>query len=244
VAATADTLYGYSLPLSAYTNYYWRIKAIGSTETVWSGMWHFSTVGDVSGNVDRNLVVVEIGEGTWCQYCVGSAIGAQELLANDHPVAIINNHISDSFSNTYSNARNSYYNISGYPTAFFDGLNSSVGGSASVSMYSTYLPKVNSRIAVQSSYGISASGTFDDNILSLSALVAKPGAGVYNNVVLHCVITESNLDYNWFSQTQVHSVNRLMVPDQNGTPISLNTGQWTTIPLNIVHRQRLGSIKL
>lgn len=41
--AIADTLYGYSLPLSPNTEYYWRIKAITGTSTVWGGLWHFTT---------------------------------------------------------------------------------------------------------------------------------------------------------------------------------------------------------
>ena len=88
--------------------------------------------------VDRDKVIVEIGTGTWCTYCPGAAMGADDLVANGHPVAIIENHNGDSYANQYSNARNSYYGISGYPTAFFDGGNSVVGGSHSSSMYSRY----------------------------------------------------------------------------------------------------------
>ncbi|HQO47399.1 MAG TPA: hypothetical protein PK617_04855 [Candidatus Cloacimonas sp.] len=63
--------------------------------------------------VPRNLVVVEISTGTWCTYCPGAAMGADDLIANGQPVAIIENHTGDSFANVYSNARNSYYNPSG-----------------------------------------------------------------------------------------------------------------------------------
>ena len=102
--------------------------------------------------VDRNKVVVEIGTGTWCTYCPGAAMGADDLVANGHPVAIIENHNGDNFANTYSNARNSYYGITGYPTAFFDGIYSVVGGSHSNSMYNSYLPYVNNRSNVPSSF--------------------------------------------------------------------------------------------
>ncbi len=230
--AVADTLFSYSPVLTPYTNYYWQIRAVTATQTIHSGLWHFSTQGTLSGNVDRNLVVVEIGEGTWCTYCVGSALGAEDLLAYEHPVAIINNHYYDSFTNTGSTARNNYYEVTGYPTAYFDGLNASVGGNVATSMYSTYLPKVISRMSVQSSYQISATGSKAGNTISLNALVEKPGALSYGEVVLHCVITESDIDYSWFSQTQVHSVNRLMVPDQNGTAINLATGEWVSVPLS------------
>jgi hypothetical protein len=47
-------------------------------------------------------------------------MGADDLVANGHDVAIIENHNGDSYTNAASNARNSYYGISGYPTAVFD----------------------------------------------------------------------------------------------------------------------------
>ena len=36
----------------------------------------------VAQNVPRDKVIVEIGTGTWCQYCPGSAMGADDLIAN------------------------------------------------------------------------------------------------------------------------------------------------------------------
>jgi len=182
--------------------------------------------------VPRNYVVVEIGTGTWCQYCPGAAMGADDLVNNGHPVAIIENHYSDTFANTYSNARNTYYGITGYPTAYFDGLNPTVGGSATTSMYSSYLPKVNARLAVASHYTISATGSMAGNNITINATVAKPEADSNTNVVLHCAFTESHIAYAWQNQTELNFVNRLMSPNQSGTPISLATGGQTTVTLN------------
>jgi len=179
----------------------------------------------------RNLVVVEIGTGTWCQYCPGSALGADDLIANNKPVAIIENHNGDNYANTYSNARNSYYAITGYPTANFDGLNPSVGGSNTQSMYSNYLPKVTARMSVASHYTISAVGTLTGNNFSINVTVAKPENDTNTNVVLHSAITESEIQQSWQGQTHLNFVNRLMLPNQNGTPISLSTGGQQTINL-------------
>ncbi|HSG67425.1 MAG TPA: hypothetical protein VK994_01865, partial [Bacteroidales bacterium] len=60
--------------------------------------------------IQRDKVVVEIGTGTWCPYCPGSAMGADDLIANGHDVAIIENHNGDDYTTAASNARNSYYN--------------------------------------------------------------------------------------------------------------------------------------
>ncbi|MDT8393913.1 MAG: hypothetical protein RQ761_08705 [Bacteroidales bacterium] len=72
--------------------------------------------------INRERVVVEIATGTWCQYCPGAAMGADDLVANGHDVAIIEYHNGDAFANAFSNHRNSYYSVSGYPTAHFDGV--------------------------------------------------------------------------------------------------------------------------
>lgn len=178
--------------------------------------------------VPRNLVVVEIATGTWCGYCPGAAMGAHDLLANGHAVAIIKNHNGDNYANTYSNARNSYYGVSGYPTAYFDGLNASVGGSATQSMYSNYLPKVNARLQVPSKYEISAVGNAQGNDYTVMVTVSKPEADTNTGVKLHAVLTQSNIPFNWGNQTTVDNVNRLMSPNQNGTNISLETGEQTT----------------
>ena len=75
------------------------------------------------------MVVLEIGTGTWCPYCPGSQMGADDLVTNGCSVAVVEYHNGDSFTNSYSNARNTYYGISGFPTAVFDGVQYVVGGS-------------------------------------------------------------------------------------------------------------------
>jgi len=182
--------------------------------------------------VPRNLVIVEVATGTWCTYCPGAAMACHDLLTNGNPVAIIKNHNGDSYANTYSAARNSLYGISSYPTAKFDGVETHVGGSSSSSIYSSYLPKVNTRMAVASRYSIGASGSNVGNQYTVNVSVAKPEADSNTNVKLHAVLTESGIPQTWFNQTTVENVNRLMIPDQNGTAINLNTGEQTSVQLN------------
>ena len=82
-------------------------------------------------NVEREKVVLEIGTGTWCQYCPGAAAAADQLVEEGKDVAVIEHHNGDNYDNTYSNYRNdTYYNLSGYPTAHFDGSTEEVGGKA------------------------------------------------------------------------------------------------------------------
>lgn len=194
--------------------------------------------------VPREMVIVEVGTGTWCGYCPGAAMGCHDLLQNGHAVAVVKNHNGDPYANTYSNARNSYYAISGYPTANFDGQNPYVGGSGTASMYNNYLPRVNARLAIPSKYTISATGTNDGLNYTLAVNVAKPEADTNTNVVLHAVITETDIPQVWFNQTHVDNVNRLMVPNQNGTPVNLGTGESTTINLNFATQASWNVAKL
>jgi hypothetical protein len=183
-------------------------------------------------SVPRSKVVVEIGTGTWCVYCPGAAMGADDLVENGHAVAIVENHNGDTYANVYSNARNTYYNITGYPTAFFDGLNAYVGGSNTQSMYSNYLPRVNARLAIPSHFNIMAGGAIDGNTVNLSVTIDKTEADTNTNLRLHCAITESGIQQNWQGQTHLNFVNRLMAPNQNGTTIDFGTGNQVTIPLS------------
>ncbi|MCK4678754.1 MAG: T9SS type A sorting domain-containing protein [Bacteroidales bacterium] len=174
--------------------------------------------------VEREKVVVEIATGAWCGYCPGAAMGADDLAANGHDVAILEYHNGDPFTNIYSNARNAYYGIGGYPTAHFDGVLEVVGGSASQSMYTTYLPKYNQRKVIPSSFTIDLS--FEPNGLTVDAtiIIEKVASTTSTNMVLHLAVNESDIEYSWLNQTHMHFVERIMVPDQYGTALDFSGG--------------------
>ena len=182
--------------------------------------------------VDRNKVILEIGTGTWCTYCPGAAMGADDLVANGHPVAVIEYHNGDPFANTYSNARNSYYGISSFPTAKFDGILTVEGGSTSQSLYNTYLPYVNQRAAVPSSFIIDIYGTHDGSNYDMTAIIQKVASYTGPDPVFHLVVTESDIPYNWQGQTELNFVCRQMIPDQYGTVVSFAESDTVILELN------------
>jgi hypothetical protein len=182
-------------------------------------------------SVPRDMVIVEIGTGTWCVYCPGAAMGADDLVENGHHVAIIENHYNDSYANTASTARCTYYGITGYPTAFFDGGNPFVGGSNTVSMYSNYLPRVNARLAVPAHFTISATGYESGGVYNVSVNLNKTETDSNTNLVLHAAVTESNIQQNWQGQTHLNFVTRQMVPSQTGTSVNFGAGTSLTFPL-------------
>jgi PKD repeat protein len=190
----------------------------------------------VFAQVTRDKVVVEVGTGTWCQYCPGAAMGVDDLIENGWPVAAIENHNntggSDPFANVYSNARNSFYGITGYPTAFFDGGLSMVGGNHTQSMYPSYWPRVQTRMGVPSEVTIGVTGSHTGLDYNVAVTVTKVADINGNNIKLQLVLTESHLVYAWQGMSEVNYVERLMVPDQNGTTLDFSESDVLEIPLS------------
>ncbi len=189
--------------------------------------------------VPRSWVVLEIGTGTWCTYCPGAANGAHDLLANGKQVAVIENHNGDAFANTYSNARNTWYGITGYPTAFFDGVLSHVGGAAcpNGNAYTSYLSLYNQRIAIPSPLKVDISGTSSGNTYNITLSVQKVATITATDMKLHLVLTESNISTppwpgSGGCMNEVEHVTRLMVPNENGTSISFTSGDMQVITLS------------
>lgn len=169
------------------------------------------------------MVVMEIGTGTWCTYCPGASNGADQLIAEGKNVAVIENHNGDVYANNFSNTRNSYYAITGYPTAFFDGTVDAVGGSScpSGNAYATYLPLYNTAYAELSPITLCFSGTNTGDTYTINVSVTKLDTYAGNDLKLHLVLTESHIPVSWQGcMTEVNFVNRLMVPDVNGTSVS------------------------
>ena len=179
--------------------------------------------------VEREEVLLEIGTGTWCVYCPGAAMGADDLVENGHDVAVIENHNGDEYANNASNARNSYYGITSFPTSYFDGVEEVSGGSTNTSMYSTYLPVYESRKAIPSSFTIDITGDHEDMMdFDIEVTMEKVADTDASNIKLHVVVTESHIEDSWFIMDEVNFVTRLMAPDYNGTDMDF-TGNETQV---------------
>jgi hypothetical protein len=179
-----------------------------------------------NSQVARNMVVVEIGTTTetWSKYCIGAAMGADDLVANGKLVAIIQNHKSDAYANTYADSRNSYYKLLGYPEAIFDGEAKVIGGSATASMYPNYLAKYNLAIRINSPVQIEYTVKRTGQEFVWDFVITKVATLPRNQVVFQFVVTQSHIQQAWQGQTHLNYVTRLMIPDQNGTAIDFSTG--------------------
>lgn len=182
--------------------------------------------------VPRQMVILEIGTGTWCGFCPGASMGASDLLSNGHNVGVIKYHSGDSFTIPASSARISYYGMTGFPTSKFDGVLTHVGGSSNQSLYPTYLPLYQQRAAIPSSFTIDIAGTSTGNVYNIVLTLEKVAAYTGTDIVVHLVLTESNIPFAWQNQTHVNQATRLMAPDQNGTDLDFSTGDIQTVNLS------------
>ena len=185
--------------------------------------------------IDKELVVVEIATGTWCYYCPGAAMGADDLVDNfGDAVAIIENHNGDAYTNGFSNARNTYNGVGGIPDTRFNGLNPFVGGSHTESLYSSFLPRYNAAIAVQTSFDIDmAITTLDDINFDITITIDKVADYSGGELVAHLSITESDIQQNWQGLTELNFVNRAMYPSVSGTVLDFSGSDQQVIELSV-----------
>lgn len=152
-------------------------------------------------------------------------MGADDLLANGKDVAVIDYHSGDTYQTTASVARLQYYGLQGTPTAWFDGANAVVGGNHTTSMYNNYLPKYNLRKSVQSDFSMNMTGSNSGLIdYELVVEIENVGGGATSNLVMHVVVTESDIQQNWQGMSELNHVQRLMIPNQSGTSLDFAGG--------------------
>jgi hypothetical protein len=183
---------------------------------------------------DRNMVVLEIATGTWCVYCPGAAMGADDLVENDYNVAVVEYHVGDDYETVESAARAAYYGVGGYPTSYFDGVIAYVGGSADESIYSAYVPLVEQRDAIKVGVGCAMELTPTLDGYSVDVTYSKFAPVTSTSLVGQFVVTESHIPEVWFVMDEVDFVERLMLPDAGGTEIDLVNNDEVTITYNVV----------
>ena len=174
-------------------------------------------------NVARECVLFEIFTGVRCPYCPAAANGIAQLLEEGKAIAPVAYHTS-AFSNPeyYTNeteARASYYGVTGYPTLKTDGLLShSGGGGASESNYSAYLSRYNQRINQTSPFTIDLSMEPAENgLCRVNCTVNQVGECDATNVRVFIALTQCNIDVMWQGMQGLHHVCRDMIPTQTGT---------------------------
>jgi hypothetical protein len=191
---------------------------------------------DNDPTVNPGLVIVEIGTGTWCMFCPGAALGADELVANGHRVGVINYHSGDFYETVESAGRIAYYGIVGYPRAEFDGVLEFIGGQLYPnSNYAAYLPNYETRIGTAPLFYIEAQyyNTGDNNYqVAVEAKRLGDYAAPDPDIVLQAVLTESNIAADWQGMDELNFVCRDMIPDHNGTALDFDVSTTQSVVLD------------
>jgi len=180
----------------------------------------------------REYVVFEKGTGTWCQYCPGAALGLEDLLKYGKKVLGIAYHNGDSYATDEAALRLDYYDIEGYPTAYFDGVEIFAGGSHSQSLYSYYLPSYDKRMEVKTSFTMAASGKYTGDQYTASVNIEKISANNSTDLRVMAVVIEDHIDIEWQGQSELNAVARKMVPGASGTNISFSGNELKNIELS------------
>ncbi len=189
-------------------------------------------------NTPKQKVILEIGTGTWCQYCPGAAMGAEDLIANGKEVGVVEYHNGDAYVTPSGTIRiEEYYNISGFPTAIFDGTTALVGGDHSVSLYPDYLPIYEEKYAVKTPFLIGFTGEVVNDILNVNVSVNRFGRFLNPNIVLQFALTESDITVSWQGQDHLDFVERAMAPDAYGTALNLIDTDSLTVNLSMPFNQ-------
>jgi hypothetical protein len=188
----------------------------------------------IEGGTPREMVVLEIGTGTWCQYCPGAAMGADDMVENGHAIGVIEYHYGDDYETTESMSRINYYALTGYPTAWFDGVITHVGGNATQSLYGTYLPLYETRAAKVSVFELDVATDYTggtDFVFTITAnnIYQYPG----QNVALHAVAIESHIPDSWLGLDEVNFVCRKMLPNEMGTALDFTSQSLYEIDLSL-----------
>jgi len=177
------------------------------------------------------VVVVEIFTGTWCPYCPGASMGADDLVeAHPGKVLVVEYHSGDIFENIVGSGREAFYTSSvvrGYPTAIFDGADTVIGGFNNKSMFQYYNPIWMSRTATDPTLNVTLENTPDAYLAggTLSATIENTSGGAITGNVIF-TITESNIPYKWQTQQFLHFVERDLPLNAE---IALAAGADTTI---------------
>ncbi len=137
----------------------------------------------------------------------------EQLIAEGSEIAVIGYHLNDDYSNIYSEARAEYYGMVGLPHVVIDGTQSFD------LTYDTLLAKYEERISISSNYSITIDADRNGTTVNATINVGQIGAPNPETKVLHLVLTESHIPESWYGGEEVNHAERLMIPDQNGTPI-------------------------
>ncbi len=141
----------------------------------------------------HKTALLELFTGTWCQYCPGAEGATYRLLKNYtlNQLAVIEYHYNDNYSSVPSSVRLDFYNVVGFPQAFFNGENSTVGGDTnpmSNEIYNNYKSKVDAALNQTSTVALSMTTSLNNDSLSVNVYVTTSQKPKLQNLSLGVIL--------------------------------------------------------
>ncbi|MBN1199965.1 MAG: T9SS type A sorting domain-containing protein [Bacteroidales bacterium] len=166
----------------------------------------------------KQAVIMELSTSTGCGYCPAAEEGLDSMVAigYDIGVAAYHNCYSDPYANDYGVGRVNNYGFWGLPTVYADGYYCMVGVYPGEPMFDYYVKFYENLIAIKSPFGIYINGSHTGNHYLISLTTEGYGPVLNRNLVVQCVLTESGI-VQYPGWEPLNYVERLMIPDENGT---------------------------
>lgn len=141
---------------------------------------------------DRNALA-ELSTATWCVYCPDAedALHRLEDEYDDNRFMSIAYHVNDEYSNGDSDARISFYRVTGTPTCVIGGDAKIVGGGPS--NYSSYRSRIEADLATPSPIELKIEGSIIDGDANYTVRVLADANPGFVNPVLHVGLYESGI---------------------------------------------------
>ncbi len=89
--------------------------------------------------------------------------------------------------------------------------------------YTVHKEYYENRLATLSSFTVAISGDIEGTTVTGSVLANKVSSYLTDELTLHVVLTESNIEENWQGLSELDFVERKMFPDGNGTTVNFST---------------------
>jgi hypothetical protein len=173
----------------------------------------------------QRAVVAEEFTGTWCYYCPGAMMGLHNLLMEvGDSLAVVAYHLSDAFTVTGCTVRQGYYNVTGIPDVWFDGVIERLGGNHTTPInYRSYFNQrkvvdspVTMEITLEDYDGSTGLGHVKATVtnVSQSAVTGK----------LRLVATGDDSLYNWQGFDHLYFTALDIFPDAQGVDVNVAPG--------------------
>lgn len=182
--------------------------------------------------IPRQKVIVEVGTGTWCGACPAVVHILETFIDEGLNIAVIEYHNGDAYINADASIRQNYYNFPWFPTTYYDSDHIGYNDWNLESVHRAYYEERQDSLA---SFGVNITGEVNGLTASGTLFAERIVDYTGQNLVMHLVITESNIPENWQGETELDFVERKMFPDGNGTVLNFddNTLQSIDFSFNI-----------